>query len=139
MLTTIPLIFGMRGPQLIFILVVILLIFGASRLPKIMRNMGRGVHQFKQGLEDAKEEMNKPIRRADDRYRDDRDRRADDRYRDDRDRRADDCYRDERDRRDDDRRDDDRYRDDRYRRDDDRYRDDRDRRDGYRDRYTDKD
>lgn len=127
MLTTIPLIFGMRGPQLIFILVVILLIFGASRLPKIMRNMGRGVHQFKQGLEDAKEEMNKPIRRADDRYRDDRDRRADDRYRDDRDRRADDCYRDERDRRDDDRRDDDRYRDD------------RDRRDGYRDRYTDKD
>ena len=139
MLTTIPLIFGMRGPQLIFILVVILLIFGASRLPKIMRNMGRGVHQFKQGLEDAKEEMNKPIRRADDRYRDDRDRRADDRYRDDRDRRADDRYHDERDRRDDDRRDDDRYRDDRDRRDDDRYRDDRDRRDGYRDRYTDKD
>ena len=127
MLTTIPLIFGMRGPQLIFILVVILLIFGASRLPKIMRNMGRGVHQFKQGLEDAKEEMNKPIRRADDRYRDDRDRRADDRYRDDRDRRANDRYRDDRDRRDDDRRDDDRYRDD------------RDRRDGYRDRYTDKD
>ena len=127
MLTTIPLIFGMRGHQLIFILVVILLIFGASRLPKIMRNMGRGVHQFKQGLEDAKEEMNKPIRRADDRYRDDRDRRADDRYHD------------ERDRRDDDRRDDDRYRDDRDRRDDDRYRDDRDRRDGYRDRYTDKD
>lgn len=127
MLTTIPLIFGLRGPQLIFILVVILLIFGASRLPKIMRNMGRGVHQFKQGLEDAKEEMNKPIRRADDRYRADRDRRADDRYHD------------ERDRRDDDRRDDDRYRDDRDRRDDDRYRDDRDRRDGYRDRYTDKD
>ena len=94
MLTTIPLFFGMRGPQLIFILVVILLIFGASRLPKIMRNMGRGVHQFKQGLEDAKEEMNKPIRRADDRYRDDR-------YRDDRDRRADDRYRDDdRDRRD---------------------------------------
>lgn len=131
MLTTIPLIFGMRGPQLIFILVVILLIFGASRLPKIMRNMGRGVHQFKQGLEDAKEEMNKPIRRADDRYRDDRDRRADDRYRDDRDRRADDRYHDERDRRDDDH-----YRD---RRDDDHYRDERDRRDGYRDRYTDKD
>ncbi len=109
MLTTIPLFFGMRGAQLIFIIVVILLIFGASRLPKIMRNMGRGVHQFKQGLEDAKEEMNKPIRRAGD--SDDRDSRNDDR----------------------DRRDDDRYRrdDDRYRREDDRA--------GYRDRYTDKD
>ena len=77
MLTTIPLFLGMRGAQLIFIIVVILLIFGAARLPKIMRNMGRGVHQFKQGLEDAKEEINKPIRRADDR-------RDDDRYRDDR-------------------------------------------------------
>lgn len=115
MLTTIPLFFGMRGAQLIFIIVVILFIFGAARLPKIMRNMGRGVHQFKQGLEDAKEEINKPIRRADDR--------RDDRY-DDRDRR-DDRY-DDCDRRD--------YRyDDRDRRDD-------DRRDGrYRDRYTDKD
>ncbi len=94
MLTMIPLFFGMRGPQLIFIIVVILLIFGASRLPKIMRNMGRGVHQFKQGLEDAKEEINKRIRGDDDRYHDDRDRRDDDRYHDDRDRRDDDRYRD---------------------------------------------
>ena len=116
----------MRGAQLVFIIVVILLIFGAARLPKIMRNMGRGVHQFKQGLEDAKEEMNKPIRRAGDRYRDDRDRREDDRSRDDRDRRDDDRSRDDRDRREDDR-----DRDDRDRRDDDR--------DRYRDRYTDKD
>lgn len=109
MLTTIPLFLGMRGAQLIFIIVVILLIFGAARLPKIMRNMGRGVHQFKQGLEDAKEEINKPIRCADDR-------RDDDRYRDDRaDDRRDDRY-DDRDRRDDDRRD-----------------------GRYRDRYTDKD
>lgn len=81
----------MRGAQLFFIIIVILIIFGAARLPKIMRNMGRGVHQFKQGLEDAKAEMNKPIRRADDRYRDDdRERRDDDR----RDDRADDRYRD---------------------------------------------
>ena len=114
MLTTIPLFLGMRGAQLIFIIVVILLIFGAARLPKIMRNMGRGVHQFKQGLEDAKEEINKPIRRADDRADDRRDDRYDDRDHGSRDRR------------------DDRY-DDRDRRDD-------DRRDGrYRDRYTDKD
>lgn len=72
----------MRGAQLIFIIVVILFIFGAARLPKIMRNMGRGVHQFKQGLEDAKEEINKPIRRADDRRDDRYDDRRDDRYAD---------------------------------------------------------
>lgn len=63
-LTLIPLFMGMKGAQLLFIVILILLIFGAARLPKIMRNLGRGVHQFKQGIEDAKEEMNKPIRRA---------------------------------------------------------------------------
>lgn len=61
----IPLFMGLRGTQLIVVLLVILLIFGAARLPKIMRNLGKGVHSFKQGLEDAKEEMNKPIRKHD--------------------------------------------------------------------------
>lgn len=60
--TTLPLFFmGLRGSQAIFILIIILLIFGAARLPKIMRNLGKGVHSFRQGIEDAKEEMNKPI------------------------------------------------------------------------------
>lgn len=58
---TLPLFLGLRGGQLIFVLVVILLIFGASKLPSIMRNLGKGVHSFKQGLEDAKEEMNRPV------------------------------------------------------------------------------
>ena len=63
--TLIPLIFGLKGAQLIFILAIGLLIFGAARLPKIMRNMGRSVHSFKQGVEEAKAEMNKPVKSAD--------------------------------------------------------------------------
>ena len=62
--TLIPLIFGLKGAQLIFILAIGLLIFGAARLPKIMRNMGRSVHSFKQGVEEAKAEMNKPVKSA---------------------------------------------------------------------------
>lgn len=63
--TLIPLLFGLRGSQLIVVLVLGLLIFGAARLPKIMRNMGRSVHSFKQGMEEAKAEMNKPVKTAD--------------------------------------------------------------------------
>lgn len=52
---------GLRGPQLIFIAFVILLVFGAGRIPQIMRNIGKGVHAFRQGVEDAKSEINKEI------------------------------------------------------------------------------
>lgn len=63
--TTILLFFGLRGGQLWFILLLGLIIFGAARLPKIMRNLGKGVHSFKQGMEEAKAEMNKPVKSAD--------------------------------------------------------------------------
>lgn len=57
----IPLFMGLRGWQLIIVLVLILLLFGAKRIPTMMRSLGKGVHSFKQGVEDAKAEMNKPI------------------------------------------------------------------------------
>lgn len=52
---------NIRGMQLIIIILVILLLFGAKKIPDLMRNMGKGVHAFKQGLADAKEEINKPV------------------------------------------------------------------------------
>ena len=60
-----PLIFGLRGAQLIVVVLVVLLLFGVNQIPKIMRNLGKGVHSFKQGLEDAKEEINKEVKKAD--------------------------------------------------------------------------
>ena len=61
----IPVFLGLRGAQLIVIVLIVLLLFGAARIPAMMRNLGKGVHSFKQGLEDAKAEMNKPIQKAD--------------------------------------------------------------------------
>lgn len=59
---SIPLfLFGLRGAQLILVALVILLLFGTSRIPSIMRNLGKGIHSFKQGLEDAKEEINREV------------------------------------------------------------------------------
>ena len=42
--------------ELIAILIVALLIFG-SRLPKVMRSIGRSITQFKRGLREAEDEI----------------------------------------------------------------------------------
>lgn len=58
----IPLFFGMRGWQLIIVLVLILLLFGAKRIPTLMRSLGKSVHSFKQGMADAEAEIKKPVK-----------------------------------------------------------------------------
>lgn len=55
---------GLGTTELVVIALVALLLFGTSRIPSIMRNLGKGVHSFKQGIEDAKEEINKEVRKA---------------------------------------------------------------------------
>lgn len=52
---------NLRGSEWIIILLAILLLFGAKKIPELMRGMGKGVHAFKQGLAEAKEEINKPV------------------------------------------------------------------------------
>lgn len=53
---------GLKGWQLIFVVIVIFFLFGGvKKIPDFMRSLGKGVHSFKQGLEDAKEEMNRPV------------------------------------------------------------------------------
>lgn len=65
-LNQLPLFFGnIRGWQLVIILVVVLLLFGGKKIPELMKGLGKGVHSFKQGLEEAKQEMNKPVDKAD--------------------------------------------------------------------------
>jgi sec-independent protein translocase protein TatA len=45
--------FGSLGiPELIIILVIILLLFGASRLPEIGRGLGKGIKNFKESTKD---------------------------------------------------------------------------------------
>lgn len=62
----IPVFIGnIRGWQLIIILLVVLLLFGGRKIPELMRGLGKGVHSFKQGLEEAKSELNKPLENND--------------------------------------------------------------------------
>lgn len=39
-------------PELLLILLIVLLLFGAKRLPEIARGMGRAIHEFKKGVKD---------------------------------------------------------------------------------------
>ena len=41
------------GSELLFLLLIVLLIFGASRLPKLARSMGQASKEFKQGLKEG--------------------------------------------------------------------------------------
>ncbi|HEX6207460.1 MAG TPA: twin-arginine translocase TatA/TatE family subunit [Actinomycetota bacterium] len=49
--------------ELIIILVVVLLLFGAKRLPEMARSLGRSTKEFKKGLDEEAEE--EELREAD--------------------------------------------------------------------------
>ena len=55
-----PLAFQFGTPELLIILVVALLLFGATRLPKLARAMGSSVNEFKKGMKEGNEEPAKP-------------------------------------------------------------------------------
>ncbi|MDE5628922.1 MAG: twin-arginine translocase TatA/TatE family subunit [Muribaculaceae bacterium] len=57
-----PLFLGnFRGSEILIIGAIILLLFGGKKIPELMKGLGKGVHSFKQGIQEAKEEMNKPV------------------------------------------------------------------------------
>jgi sec-independent protein translocase protein TatA len=49
--------FGRIGiPELLIILTIILVLFGASRLPEIGRGIGKGIRNFKDATKDEKDD-----------------------------------------------------------------------------------
>ena len=50
---------GSLGSQeIIIIALVILLLFGGKKIPELMRGLGKGVSQFKKGMNDIEQEIN---------------------------------------------------------------------------------
>lgn len=49
--------FGIGTPELIIILVVVLLLFGARRIPELAKGLGRGVREFKDASREIKREI----------------------------------------------------------------------------------
>ena len=44
---------GLRTPELLIILLVVLLLFGGSQLPKLARSLGQAQKEFKKGTNDG--------------------------------------------------------------------------------------
>lgn len=47
---------NIRGPELIIILVVVLLLFGAAKLPQLARSLGASAKEFKKGIDEGVDE-----------------------------------------------------------------------------------
>jgi len=52
---------NLGGSELLIILLIVLLLFGATRLPKLGKGLGQSIRGFKKGLnEDAPDELDEP-------------------------------------------------------------------------------
>ena len=60
-LLLIPGIFNLGTGEIIIIAIVILLLVGGKKIPELMKGLGKGVRSFKDGVNDVKEEINKPV------------------------------------------------------------------------------
>ncbi|ERH01021.1 MAG: twin arginine-targeting protein translocase, TatA/E family, partial [Halonotius sp. J07HN6] len=50
--------FGPIGPEMLIILLVLVLLFGANKIPKLARSTGEAMGEFKKGREEIEEELN---------------------------------------------------------------------------------
>lgn len=45
---------NLGGPELLIILVIVLLLFGGAKLPKLARSLGEAQREFKRGIDEEK-------------------------------------------------------------------------------------
>ncbi|ABB24465.1 MAG: preprotein translocase subunit TatA [Pelodictyon luteolum] len=53
--------FGLGGQELILILMIILLLFGAKKLPELAKGLGKGMKEFKKAQNEMEDEFNKAM------------------------------------------------------------------------------
>jgi sec-independent protein translocase protein TatA len=49
------------GPEMIVIVLVLVLLFGANKIPKLARSTGQAMGEFKKGREELEEELQQEI------------------------------------------------------------------------------
>ena len=54
----IPLVFNLGFWEIVIIARVVLLLFGGKKIPELMRGLGKGVKNFKDGIKEVEEEVN---------------------------------------------------------------------------------
>jgi sec-independent protein translocase protein TatA len=59
-MTTIASLLNLGGPDLIIIMGIVLLLFGAKKLPELARGMGQAVREFSKAKDEFSNEINRP-------------------------------------------------------------------------------
>ena len=54
----IPLVFNFSFWEMVIIALVVLLLFGGKKIPELMRGLGKGVKNFKDGMKEVENEVN---------------------------------------------------------------------------------
>jgi sec-independent protein translocase protein TatA len=54
----IPLVFNLGFWEIVIIALVVLLLFGGKKIPELMRGLGKGVKNFKEGMKEVESEVN---------------------------------------------------------------------------------
>lgn len=50
---------GIGWQEITIVLVIVLLLFGAKRIPDVMRSFGKGIKEFKRGMKSIQDEIEK--------------------------------------------------------------------------------
>ena len=53
------------GPELFLILLVILVFFGAKKLPDLAKGLGQGIREFRKAAKDVQDEVEKEVKKLD--------------------------------------------------------------------------
>ncbi len=56
---------GLGGWEILLILLVLLIFFGAKRIPELARGLGKGIREFKDATKDIKEEIEEGVKDLD--------------------------------------------------------------------------
>jgi len=57
--------FGIGPWELALIFLVVLLLFGAKRLPEVAQGLGKGIREFKRAMKDTQEEIKTSVNETD--------------------------------------------------------------------------
>ncbi len=52
---------GLGASEMIFIGIILLVFFGANKIPELMKGLGKGIKEFKDASKDVKENLEKSI------------------------------------------------------------------------------
>ena len=51
-------------PELLIILVIVLLVFGPSKIPDVAQSLGKGIRDFQRGMRDESSDNDQPSKRV---------------------------------------------------------------------------